>query len=166
MSGLSQVTSLRSSCRTCSGKPSTGSKAIQNGGPQANFQMYSPFSRDACHKPLHQTTLRKHRVLLPRSLFCKLSDRKFQTRWTPPDLASPTMAKNTPRGSSLVAQWVKDPVLALQWLRSLLRHRFNSWPGTSAGHRHSPKRIKTKQNAPNLSHCHLTPIIIISSLSS
>ena len=31
--------------------------------------------------------------------------------------------------SSLVAQWVKDPVLSLQWLRSLLWRGFNPWPG-------------------------------------
>ena len=32
------------------------------------------------------------------------------------------------RGSSLVAQGVKDPVLSLQQLGSLLRHRFDPWP--------------------------------------
>ena len=31
-------------------------------------------------------------------------------------------------GSSSVLQWVKDPALSLQWLGSLLRHEFNSWP--------------------------------------
>ena len=31
-------------------------------------------------------------------------------------------------GSSLVAQWVKDPVLSLLWLRSLLWGRFDPWP--------------------------------------
>jgi len=28
-----------------------------------------------------------------------------------------------------VAQWVKDLVLSLQWLGSLLRHSFNPWLG-------------------------------------
>ena len=32
-------------------------------------------------------------------------------------------------GSSLVAQWVKEPALSLRLLRSLLGHRFNPWPG-------------------------------------
>ena len=31
-------------------------------------------------------------------------------------------------GSSLVAQWVKDLVLSLQWLRSILQYRFNPQP--------------------------------------
>ena len=31
--------------------------------------------------------------------------------------------------SSPVAQWVKDPVLSLQWLGLLLWHRFDPWPG-------------------------------------
>lgn len=30
---------------------------------------------------------------------------------------------------SLVAQWVKDQALSLQWLWLLLQHRFNPWPG-------------------------------------
>ena len=36
--------------------------------------------------------------------------------------------KNKKRDSSLAVQWVKDPMLSLQWLRSLLWHRFNPWP--------------------------------------
>ena len=28
---------------------------------------------------------------------------------------------------SLVAPWVKDPVLSVQWLKSLLWHGFNPW---------------------------------------
>ena len=44
------------------------------------------------------------------------------------------MAKETRMnngGISLVAQWVKDPALSLQRLRSLLRHKFSpSGPGT------------------------------------
>ena len=31
--------------------------------------------------------------------------------------------------SPLVAQWVKDPVLSLQWLWLLLWRRFDPWPG-------------------------------------
>ena len=30
--------------------------------------------------------------------------------------------------SSFVVQWVKDPALSLQWLRSLQLHVFDSWP--------------------------------------
>ena len=30
--------------------------------------------------------------------------------------------------SSLLAQWIKDPVLSLQWLRLLLWYRFDPWP--------------------------------------
>lgn len=33
--------------------------------------------------------------------------------------------------SSLVAQWVKDLALSLQWFGPLLWHGFNSWPGNS-----------------------------------
>ena len=32
-------------------------------------------------------------------------------------------------GSSLTAQWVKDLMLSLLWLRQLLWHKFNPWPG-------------------------------------
>ena len=35
---------------------------------------------------------------------------------------------NTTAWSSLVAQPVKDPVLSLLWLKSLMWHRFNPWP--------------------------------------
>ena len=31
-------------------------------------------------------------------------------------------------GSSLVAEWVKDPALLLMWLEPLLWHGFNPWP--------------------------------------
>ena len=33
------------------------------------------------------------------------------------------------KGSSMVVQWVKDSALSLLWLRSLLWHRFDPWPG-------------------------------------
>ena len=33
-----------------------------------------------------------------------------------------------PASSSLLAQWVKNSVLSLLWLGSLLWHRFDSWP--------------------------------------
>ena len=32
-------------------------------------------------------------------------------------------------GSSLEAQWLKDPALSLQWLGSLLWHGLDPWPG-------------------------------------
>ena len=38
--------------------------------------------------------------------------------------------KKSHYGVPTVAQWVKDLVLSLQWLRSLLRHRFDPQPGT------------------------------------
>ena len=40
-------------------------------------------------------------------------------------------------GSSLVVQWVKDPVLLL-WLWLLLWLRFNPWPRTSTCHGLAP----------------------------
>ena len=36
--------------------------------------------------------------------------------------------KNMWNRSSLVAQWVKDPALSLQWLWLLLWHGFDPWP--------------------------------------
>ena len=46
--------------------------------------------------------------------------------------------------SSLVAQWVKDLVFSLLWLRSLLWHRFDSRPkiSTCCGHRGKKKKEK------------------------
>ena len=43
---------------------------------------------------------------------------------------------------SFVAQWVKEPVLSLQWLRSLLWHGFDSWPRKfqMPGMQHPPKK--------------------------
>ena len=41
--------------------------------------------------------------------------------------------------NSLVAQWVKDPVLSLLW------HRFSPWHGTSACHRPDQKKKKKKK---------------------
>jgi len=38
------------------------------------------------------------------------------------------LAKTSARGVPAVAQWVKDPVLSLQWLGLLLRLGFNPWP--------------------------------------
>ena len=44
-----------------------------------------------------------------------------------------TSGEDTPKAlkvrSSLVAQWVKDLVLSLLWLRFLLRHELDLWPG-------------------------------------
>ena len=49
------------------------------------------------------------------------------------------------KGSSLVAQWVKDLTLSLQWLGSLLWLGFDPWPGNS----HMPQvwQKKKKKNA-------------------
>ena len=44
-------------------------------------------------------------------------------------------------GSSLVVQWVKDRALSLQWLRSLLWLRFDSWPRNF----HMPRQAQTKK---------------------
>ena len=54
---------------------------------------------------------------------------------------------NQPEGSSLVAQWVKDPVLSLLWPESLLWCRFNPWPGNFNMLQAWPtnKSTKTKQ---------------------
>ena len=41
-----------------------------------------------------------------------------------------------------VAQWIKDPVLPLQWLRSPLWRRLNPWPGNCAYLGHSPEKKK------------------------
>ena len=43
-----------------------------------------------------------------------------------------------------MAQWVKDPVLSLQWLRWVLWHRLNSWPGNFQMSQVWPKKLKTK----------------------
>ena len=42
--------------------------------------------------------------------------------------------------SSLVAQWVKDPVLSLQRLGSLLRCRFSPWPRNFTCHKYGQKK--------------------------
>ena len=42
--------------------------------------------------------------------------------------ATITLPNKLPQ-NSLVLQWVKDPLLSLVWLRSLLRLRFNPWLG-------------------------------------
>ena len=49
-------------------------------------------------------------------------------------------------GSSLVVQWIKDLVLPLLWLRSLLWHRFDPWPGNCHMLREWPE-MKNKQKA-------------------
>ena len=43
--------------------------------------------------------------------------------------------------SSLVAHWVKDPVLSPLWLRLLLGHGFDHWQRTSSCCRHSPQKF-------------------------
>ena len=44
--------------------------------------------------------------------------------------------------SSLVVQWIKDPVLSLPWLRLLLRHEFNPLPGNFQCRGRGPKKVK------------------------
>ena len=43
---------------------------------------------------------------------------------------------------SLAAQWVKDLVLSLLWLKSLLRHGFEPWPGNFCMPQAWPKKKK------------------------
>ena len=40
--------------------------------------------------------------------------------------------KEWPEKNSLVAHRVKDPVLSLERLRSLLGHKFGPWPGENS----------------------------------
>ena len=54
---------------------------------------------------------------------------------------------NTSLGSSLVVQLVKDPVLSLQWLRSLLWCRLDPWPGNFHMPRCSPPPPKKKNSS-------------------
>ena len=42
--------------------------------------------------------------------------------------------------SSLMVQWVKDLALSLLWLRLLLWHRFDPWPGNSTCHGGGPRK--------------------------
>ena len=44
-----------------------------------------------------------------------------------------------------MAQWVKDAVSSLQWLWSLLWHRFDPWPGNFHTLQAWPKNQQTKQ---------------------
>ena len=48
---------------------------------------------------------------------------KIMAMWQCADLES--FMKEGRVGSSLVAQWVKEPMLSLLWLRSLLQHGFS-----------------------------------------
>ena len=41
-----------------------------------------------------------------------------------------------------MVQWVKDPVLSLQWLRSLLWRGFDPWPGNFHLPKEQPKKKK------------------------
>ena len=43
-------------------------------------------------------------------------------------------------GSPPVAQWVKDPALSLQQLKSLLWYRFSPWPGNFLMRQEQPKK--------------------------
>ena len=55
-------------------------------------------------------------------------------------LSLPKAANFKRCGSSLVVQQVKDPVLPLLWLRSLLWHRFDPWPGNFCMPQAQPKK--------------------------
>ena len=44
-----------------------------------------------------------------------------------------------------MAPWVKDPGLSLLWLRSLLWHGFDPWPGTSHATCAAKKERKRKK---------------------
>ena len=46
---------------------------------------------------------------------------------------------------SFVVQWVKDPVLSLQWLGSLLWGGFDSWPRNFCMLQARPKKKKKKK---------------------
>ena len=54
--------------------------------------------------------------------------------------------------SSLVAHWVKDPVLSLIWLRSLLCCKFDPWQRNLQCHGLSQKK-KILQNVGNILSC-------------
>ena len=45
-----------------------------------------------------------------------------------------------------MAHWVKDPALSLQWLRSMLGHKFDPWPGNfcmpQARQKNKPKLVE------------------------
>ena len=51
-----------------------------------------------------------------------------------------------------MTHWVKDPVLSLQWLGSLLWRGFHSWPGNFCMPQAQPKRKKGKKLKES-SHC-------------
>ena len=65
--------------------------------------------------------------------------------------------------SSLVAQQINDPVLALQWLRSLLWHGFHPWPMNFHMPWVSPKKKKDQNNYMEFPRCscHNVEILII-----
>ena len=50
------------------------------------------------------------------------------------------VSKIDSQGSSVVAQWVKDPALLLQWLGSLLWHTSVPGQGTSTWHGYGQKK--------------------------
>ena len=52
--------------------------------------------------------------------------------------------RKSTKGSSLVAQWVKDPVLSLQWLGGLLWLRFNPCPRNFHMPQTQPRQRKKK----------------------
>ena len=48
--------------------------------------------------------------------------------------------------SSLVTQWMKDPVLSMLWLQSLLWRRFDPWPRNFHMMQVRPKKINMHTN--------------------
>lgn len=51
-----------------------------------------------------------------------------------------------------MVQWVKDPMVSLQWLGSMLWPGLNSWPGNFHVHRSSQRR-KEKRGVPVVAQC-------------
>lgn len=49
-------------------------------------------------------------------------------------------------GSSLVAQWLKDPASSLLWLRLLLYHRFDPWTRNFCMPRAKQNKTTKKKN--------------------
>lgn len=68
---------------------------------------------------------------------------RITDRWSK-SIYYPHMNTHTQTGSSSAAQQVKDLILSLQRLRSLLWHRSDSWPGSVYMLRVRPKRCTHK----------------------
>ena len=48
-----------------------------------------------------------------------------------------------------MTQWIKDPALSLLWLRSLLWHRLDPWPGNFHMLQAQPNKEKDEQKKKN-----------------